>query len=235
MEFRHCHGLATLRVHSADFTMQLPVYLRSRYIYFSLTLATLLCAQLPAARADVYSFVAEDGSTHFSDSPSDARYRLLLRVAPDAPAENPAAVRPGMQGRAFAKEVALAAQSSQVEEALLHAVIAVESNYNPRAISAKGARGLMQLMPATARAYGATDALNAQQNIRAGAQYLRELLDRFANNKSLALAAYNAGPAAVLAHAGQIPPYAETRNYVPAVLQRYQQNLANQMALTDSK
>jgi soluble lytic murein transglycosylase-like protein len=83
----------------------------------------------------------------------------------------------------------------------------------------------MQLMPATARAHGVTDALNAQQNIQAGAQHLRMLLDRFSNNKVLALAAYNAGLGAVLAHGGQVPPFAETRGYVPAVLQRYQQNL----------
>ena len=108
----------------------------------------------------------------------------------------------------------------------MHAVIAVESNYNPRAVSRKGALGLMQLMPATARALGVSDPLNALQNIRGGAQHLRQLLDRFANNKSLALAAYNAGAGAVLASGGQIPAYAETRAYVPAVLKRYQQNLA---------
>jgi soluble lytic murein transglycosylase-like protein len=125
----------------------------------------------------------------------------------------------------FEREIQAAAQSSQVEAALLRAVIAVESNFNPRAVSPKGALGLMQLMPATARAHGVTDALNAQQNIQAGAQHLRMLLDRFSNNKVLALAAYNAGLGAVLAHGGQVPPFAETRGYVPAVLQRYQQNL----------
>lgn len=128
--------------------------------------------------------------------------------------------------QAYVNEVAEAAQSSQLEPALLHAVIAVESHYNARAISPKGARGLMQLMPATARAYGVSDPFNAAQNIQAGAQHLRMLLDRFANNKALALAAYNAGAGAVLAHGGQVPPYAETRNYVPAVLQRYRENLA---------
>jgi len=73
------------------------------------------------------------------------------------------------------------------------------------------------------------------QNIRGGAQYLRLLLDRFANNKSLALAAYNAGAAAVLAYGGQVPPFAETRSYVPAVLLKYQQNVANQTMLSDKQ
>jgi soluble lytic murein transglycosylase-like protein len=126
----------------------------------------------------------------------------------------------------FEREITEAAHLSQVEPELLRAVIAVESNYNPRAVSKKGALGLMQLMPATARAYGVTNAWDAQQNIRGGAQHLRMLLDRLGNNKSLALAAYNAGLGAVLAYGGQVPPFAETRAYVPSVLQRYQHNLA---------
>jgi soluble lytic murein transglycosylase-like protein len=191
-----------------------------------LCLAALLWVTAGGARADVYAFVAEDGSTHFSDRPNDARYELLLRVAGDEAAATVAGSAPTHLNKAFDSEVAAAARSSQVEAALLHAVIAVESNYNPRAVSPKGAQGLMQLMPATARALGVKDPLNAAQNIRGGAQHLRQLLDRFANNKSLALAAYNAGAGAVLASGGQIPPYAETRAYVPAVLKRYQQNLA---------
>ncbi|RFO95792.1 transglycosylase [Rhodoferax lacus] len=199
-----------------------------------LCLATLLWVPARSAHADVYAFVAEDGSTHFSDSPNDPRYQLLLRVAADpAPATLPVAT-PDVLKEPFAREIAAAAHSSQVEPALLHAVIAVESNYNPRAVSRKGAQGLMQLMPATARSLGVADPLNAAQNIRGGAQYLRALLDRFANNKSLALAAYNAGAGAVVASGGQIPPYAETRAYVPAVLRRYQQNLT-QLAAADKQ
>lgn len=195
--------------------------------------AALLWALCGQAQADVYAFVDAAGTTHFSDNPSDARYQLVLRVAPDTDAQtldgNASKLSQAASAttpHAYAQEVADAAQSSQVEAALLHAVIAVESNYNPRAVSRKGAQGLMQLMPATARAMGVRDPLNAMQNIRGGAQYLRLLLDRFANNKSLALAAYNAGAGAVLAYGGQIPPFAETRSYVPAVLLRYQQNVA---------
>jgi soluble lytic murein transglycosylase-like protein len=192
-------------------------------------LPTVTCALLlvlpVVAHADVYGFVDENGSSHFSDSPTDARYTLLYRE-PAEPSDVPVATqRSGRANTVFEREIQAAAQSSQVEAALLRAVIAVESNFNPRAVSPKGALGLMQLMPATARAHGVTDALNAQQNIQAGAQHLRMLLDRFSNNKVLALAAYNAGLGAVLAHGGQVPPFAETCGYVPAVLQRYQQNL----------
>ena len=177
-----------------------------------------------AAQADVYLYVDADGSSHYSDRAEDARYQLLIHDLPQTLAAPPSAgtgVDPGPAAQTYAREIDRAARASQVEAALIRAVIAVESNYNPRAISPKGARGLMQLMPATARAYGVHDALDAQDNIRAGALHLRALLDRFANNTSLALAAYNAGVGAVVAHGGQIPPYAETQRYVPAVLQRY--------------
>lgn len=197
----------------------------------ALLLLLMVWCLAPGAQADIYSFVAEDGSTHFSDSPTDARYQLLLRVPQDPEQANATPPAAGSDSRLYEREIADAAHSSQVEAALLRAVIAVESNFNPRAVSPKGALGLMQLMPATARAYGVISPLNAQQNIRAGAQHLRALLDRFSNNKELALAAYNAGLGAVLAHGGQVPPFAETRSYVPAVLKRYQQNLALQMAL----
>lgn len=185
----------------------------------SLTCITIGLASLlyvNGAWADIYIFIDDNGGTHLSDNPDDERFHLLYKEPVlQASAAN------GSKASPYEKEIALAAQDSQVEPALLQAVIAVESNYNPKAISRKGARGLMQLMPATARAYGVRDALEPVQNIRAGAKHLRTLLDRFANDKALALAAYNAGLGAVLAYGGQIPPYAETRNYVPAVLQRY--------------
>ncbi len=96
---------------------------------------------------------------------------------------------------------------------LIHSVIKVESNYNPNAVSSKGALGLMQLIPSTARRFGVSDAFNPIQNIQGGAKYLRYLLDLFDGSYPLALAAYNAGEAAVARYGG-IPPYAETQNYV---------------------
>lgn len=200
-----------------------PLLLSASAPYF---VALFLWTQALVAKADVYYFVGDDGVSHFSDSPNDPRYQLLLHLKLDEPSAPLSASAPDLAGKAFAQDIAEAARSNQVEAALLHAVIAVESNYNPRAVSRKGALGLMQLMPGTARALGVVDPMNASQNIRGGAKYLRQLLDQFANNKSLALAAYNAGPAAVLSHGGKIPPIAETRSYVPAVLQRYTKNIS---------
>jgi len=99
---------------------------------------------------------------------------------------------------------------------LIHSVIKVESNYNPYAVSVKGAQGLMQLIPDTAHRFGVRDAFNPVENIQGGAKYLRYLLDLYDGNYPLALAAYNAGEAAVAKYGG-IPPYAETQNYVTQV------------------
>ena len=109
-----------------------------------------------------------------------------------------------------------AARLHQVSPDLVKSVIAVESEFDQWAVSSKGARGLMQLMPATARLLGVADSFDARQNIFAGTQYLRSLLDQFGGDVALALAAYNAGPGAVLRHGG-IPPYRETRGYVQKV------------------
>ena len=106
------------------------------------------------------------------------------------------------------------------DEDFVKAVINQESGFNPNATSHCGAMGLMQLMPSTAQGLGVTNAYDAEQNIEGGTKYLKGLMDRFGNDKSLALAAYNAGPNAVKKYGG-IPPYAETKNYVKSVLSKY--------------
>ena len=116
------------------------------------------------------------------------------------------------------------AKQTALHPELLHAVIRAESAYDPKAVSRAGAVGLMQLMPATARQYGVKDSTDPVQNVRAGATYLKLLLDNFGQNLSLALAAYNAGENAVKRHGNNIPPFPETRTYVKRVLAFYRQN-----------
>ena len=113
------------------------------------------------------------------------------------------------------------ADKNGLDEDFVKAVINQESGFNPNATSRCGAMGLMQLMPATAQGLGVTTAYDAEQNIEGGTKYLKGLMDRFGNDKSLALAAYNAGPNAVKKYGG-IPPYAETQNYVKSVLGKYE-------------
>ncbi len=114
-----------------------------------------------------------------------------------------------------------------LDSALLYAVISVESHYDAKAFSKKGASGLMQLMPNIARHYGVVDILDPVQNLHGGAQYLRDMLILFNNDMSLAVAAYNAGETAVVRYGKRIPPYHETMNYVLRVLSLYQECLAN--------
>lgn len=123
----------------------------------------------------------------------------------------------------FNKEVIIAANKTAIEPALIHALITVESRHNPRALSKKGAYGLMQLMPETSRRFKVLNKDDPKQNVLAGALYLRELLNLFNGDLKLSLAAYNAGPAAVKRCGGKVPPYRETLDYVPKVMKYYQQ------------
>lgn len=174
------------------------------------------------AVADIYSFTDENGVTHFTNVPSDARFQVLLRSAPEV-SQAGARISPAMLARSaeFDEIIDKVAAQTSVEGSLLRAVIVVESAFDPNAISSRGARGLMQLMPATAKAYGAKDVGDPAQNIYAGARYLRDLIGRYENDLELVLAAYNAGETAVEKHGRRIPPYPETQDYVPRVLRVY--------------
>lgn len=155
------------------------------------------------------------------------QYRFVARDAyqpAGVPQREEAAVPVSLAQKPFAAQIHKAAQQAAVDPTLVHALIYVESRYNPGARSPKGAIGLMQLMPETARRYGVAKAVHAPEaNLRAGTHYLGDLLTLFDNRVDLALAAYNAGENAVLRHGMRIPPYRETRDYVPAVLARYRE------------
>jgi soluble lytic murein transglycosylase-like protein len=195
--------------------------------------AVLVCGLTTTAPAlaDIYHYVGADGTSHFSDQPTDPRYRLLPNTKSThraTPWQTQSRQEALATRRRIEPDVQAAAKASRVDAALLHAVIEVESGYNPNAVSRKGALGLMQLMPETARRYGVADPLDAAQNVHGGARHLRDLLDQFADNKELALAAYNAGAAAVMMHGRRIPPYTETIRYVPAVLKIMNRSAAAQ-------
>jgi len=181
--------------------------------------AALLCSA--AAHADMYGKV-EDGrvSIVISDTaPADAGYMLFKKGQPlEIDAKEGSARLAGLR---YAAPVFAAAKETNVDAALIHAVIFVESQYNPAARSRAGALGLMQLMPDTAKRYGVKNVLDPEQNIRAGAAYLRDLLALFGNDLNLVLAAYNAGEEAVAKYGNRIPPYRETAAYVPRVLSQY--------------
>lgn len=212
-----------------------------------LVLATLAAALLPPARADVWGYVDPQGVAHFAAQQLDERYELFWRggesfdTAQGAPTARAVAV-PTSQPKLLAffevspsyrlvrEHLREAAQASGIDAELLQALIATESGFDPRAVSPKGAIGLMQVMPATAVCYGvvgdrkaslARKLADPRTNIRTGTRYLRDLLDLFDGEVELALAAYNAGEGAVQRAGNTVPPIAETRNYVKTVLQLY--------------
>ena len=186
------------------------------------------------ARADVYSFTDANDVTHFSNVPADSRYALLI-AAPDAAAAAPSRGHASVDWLARSAQydgvIRGAAHDATIQAQLVRAVIVVESGFNPRAVSKKGAIGLMQLQPATAKRYGVKNIYDPGENIRAGAHYLSDLLVRFDSNLELALAAYNAGEEAVERYGRRVPPFRETLAYVPSVMKVYQR-LINQAHAT---
>lgn len=169
------------------------------------------------ATADVYAALDEHGRLVVSNERKDATY---LRFVPGqlSPREDGAASIPGGK---LARLIALAAREHHVDARLMHAIIHVESGYNARAVSAKGALGLMQVLPAAGSSLDTTHLLDPAQNLRVGAMHLRGLIERFHGDIVLALAAYNAGEAAVRKYGNRVPPYRETQHYVERVLARY--------------
>ncbi|HTV97511.1 MAG TPA: lytic transglycosylase domain-containing protein [Steroidobacteraceae bacterium] len=184
--------------------------------------AMVLGATAAGAHPRIYTYLDADGVRHYTDVPDDNRYKLLVMSAHDL-TESGDHYDPALLARATRYDAIIekAAVSAAVEPNLLRAVIVVESGFNSRAVSKRGAVGLMQLMPATASRFGVSNRYDPIQNIRGGARYLKFLMDRFGQDVRLALAAYNAGEDAVDRNGGQIPPFSETMAYVPKVLRIY--------------
>lgn len=184
-------------------------------------LCVLTCPVLFAHAGDVYVDTSNASELMISSTPMAGAQVIQVH---DAALQSVApAPLTKVQALPYHHEVVVAAKLTNLDPALIHAVIEVESGHQAHRVSKKGAYGLMQLMPATALRYKVGHRQNAQQNIIAGAQYLKELLALFNNDVSLALAAYNAGPNTVKRYQYQIPPYLETKRYVPKVLKYYRQ------------
>lgn len=169
--------------------------------------------------ADIYWYVDPSGIAHFTNVPKDGRFTLFLYED---------------MGNLFTEDfyrfdhiISWAAEKYDIEFELIKAVIKVESNFDSLAVSKTGARGLMQLMPPTAKELRVLDSFDPIENIDAGTRYLKSLFGRFEGNLKLALAAYNAGKNAVIRNNGQIPPYKETKGYVKKVLRYFNIYLKN--------
>ena len=163
--------------------------------------------------ADIYRYQDDKGVWHFTNLKRDKKYKLYLKSFPEKPAD-------------FIKKynsiIDQASQRFSLDPSLIKAVIKAESDFDHKATSKKGAQGLMQLMPNTADEMEVGDPYNPEENIFGGARYLSLLLERFKNDMTLALAAYNAGPEKVEAHNG-VPPYDETKIFVKRVLDFYEE------------
>ena len=192
-------------------------------------LAVLLSSTQVAA--DIYKFVDTDGRIYYTDEPRNKLYKCIIKTPPPPPPgqfsfkydvikSHPFT---GSNKKKFADLIEQAAYKHQVDAKLVHAVIQTESAYNADAQSPKGAVGLMQLMPDTAKRFGVIDRNDPDQNVDGGIRYLKHLIALFNPNIDLALAAYNAGENAVMRNNNTIPPYPETQNYVKQVLALYRQ------------
>lgn len=182
----------------------------------TLSFIILLCLALgfcPLASADVYRYKDKDGVWHFTNVQKDTRYTLFIRSKDK---------KPSQYIEEYEGIITQATRRFNVDPLLIKAVIKAESNFDQMAVSRKGAQGLMQLMPPTADAMEVSNPFNPEENIYGGTRYLSLLLKRFRQDKTLAIAAYNAGPEAVETYGG-VPPFPETKSFVAKVLDFHKQ------------
>lgn len=206
---------------------------------------TLLAAlALPyGAQAEIYVYVDKDGVSHYTNAPTDSRYKKArLEGLNTQPGRSVSARETWQKARRstpqnparYEKYISKAALSHEIDPLLIKAIIRTESNFDPYAVSSKGAQGLMQLMPGTAKSMRVRNPFDPLQNISGGTRYLRELLNSYEGNLTLSLAAYNAGPGNV-AKNGPLPRIPETREYVRRVINHYrsyQQNTGAPVSLS---
>jgi len=190
---------------------------RSKIKYIWITTCYVIILLFTAgltAHADIYRYIDENGVMHFTNTPTSStqNFKLFLREKPKT--------NPRYSTKKYDDIIANASQQYDVSFPLLKAIIKAESDFDPRAVSKKGAKGLMQIMPENFKPLGITDPFDPSQNIHAGARYFKQMYDRFKGKLSLSLAAYNAGPTAV-EHYKTVPPYEETEEYVKRVLKFY--------------
>lgn len=198
--------------------------------HIALLLACQVCLLMlvgTPAHADIYRYEDEEGIVHFTDAPTDRRFKIFMReLKKDKQLRTKLKFASSVNPAEYDQIIASCATKYGVNPCLIKAVIHAESGYNPNAVSPKGASGLMQLMPATARSLKVSNSFDPKDNVEGGVKYLRFLLDTFRGDVSLAVAAYNAGLNKVAKYGG-IPPYNETRTYVNRVLSYMQTYQAN--------
>lgn len=190
---------------------------RNNFRHLVIILYSLLLQPLESL-ADVYKHIDAKGRVFYTDEPNGRQYKLIFRTP-----KKPASFQKMQKNKKlFTPIINRLSTEFKLDSSLVHALIRTESAYDPNAISEKGAVGLMQLMPGTAKRYGVKDRRNPAENIRGGVQYFRDLMKQFNSDVRLALAAYNAGENAVIRYGNKIPPYPETQNYVTKVMAFYQ-------------
>jgi hypothetical protein len=202
-------------------------------VKIAVLLVAMLCTVVPAARADYvvlrsgarlnvtgYEILSDRYRLHLKGGIAEVPFDDIVGIEPEEifePIPEPVLT----EKTPFEKVIRNAARRYNLDADLLHCVIAVESKFDPKAVSPKNARGLMQLLPQTAALFGVKNIFDPEENVNAGSHYLRDLLTKYNNNLTLALAAYNAGPERVDQYGHRVPPYLETMKYVQRITKSY--------------